>query len=195
MLDWCVVYLHYMWTGLCGDWFWGNSNCCYLMVNRYARPVTLQYLLLLLSQFGEYFGFSIAAPDLNGDGWVCETVSLHHSTLVYSLLSYDDMVVGECSHVLWNCIPIIQSWTYTINSFWYHNNAVSAMAFVVYWFIVWSGVRVTLLQSVHFLHRLIHSNHALSNIESLVAHVPCKLLHQYSELWNVAQSALRAVWH
>ena len=38
------------------------------MVNRYARPVTLQYLLLLLSQFGEYFGFSIAAPDLNGDG-------------------------------------------------------------------------------------------------------------------------------
>ena len=27
--DWCVVYLHYMWTGLCGDWFWGNSKCYY----------------------------------------------------------------------------------------------------------------------------------------------------------------------
>ena len=74
------------------------------MVNRYARPVTLQYLLLLLSQFGEYFGFSIAAPDLNGDGWVCETVSLHHSTPLSSAMMIWWWVL-PCT-----LKPVYQSW-------------------------------------------------------------------------------------
>ena len=92
------------------------------MVNRYARPVTLQYLLLLLSQFGEYFGFSIAAPDLNGDGWVCETVSLHHSTPLSSAMMI--LVVGAPMYSETG-LPELG------RIFILYNNAVSAMACVL----------------------------------------------------------------
>ena len=98
----CALTLHvnrFMWWLI-----WEQFQLLPSMVKRYARPVTLHYLLLLLSQFGEYFGYSLAAPDLNGDGWVSETVLLHHSTPLSSAMMIWWWVL-PCT-----LKPVYQSW-------------------------------------------------------------------------------------